>query len=66
MRLDIPRHERQMFSLARLARSRRGPGSNLHVLGVADRTIQMILRHANLSTTMGYYISPHQPMQLPR
>jgi integrase len=36
--------------------ARRGLGSNLYALGVPDKTIQMILRHANVSTTMGYYI----------
>jgi integrase len=35
---------------------RRGLGSNLYHLGVPDMVIQRILRHANVSTTTGYYI----------
>jgi integrase len=35
---------------------RRGLGSNLYSLGVPDMVIQRILRHANVSTTTGYYI----------
>jgi len=35
---------------------RRGLGSNLYRLGVPDVLIQRILRHANVSTTTGYYI----------
>jgi integrase len=35
---------------------RRGLGSNLYRLGVPDIVIQRILRHANVSTTTGYYI----------
>ncbi|MGZ6265576.1 MAG: tyrosine-type recombinase/integrase, partial [Candidatus Limnocylindrales bacterium] len=36
--------------------ARRGLGSNLYRLGVSDKVIQRILRHANVSTTTGYYI----------
>ena len=36
--------------------ARRGLGSNLYRLGVAEIVIQRILRHANVSTTAGYYI----------
>jgi integrase len=36
--------------------ARRGLGSNLYRLGVADMVIQRILRHANVSTTATYYI----------
>jgi integrase len=36
--------------------ARRGLGSNLYRLGVSDIVIQRILRHANVSTTSGYYI----------
>ncbi|HYK35471.1 tyrosine-type recombinase/integrase, partial [Alloacidobacterium sp.] len=36
--------------------ARRGLGSNLYALGVPDKTIQVILRHANVSTTTTYYI----------
>jgi integrase len=35
---------------------RRGLGSNLYRLGVSDMVIQRILRHANVNTTMSYYI----------
>jgi integrase len=35
---------------------RRGLGSNLYALGVPEVTIQNILRHADLSTTMTYYV----------
>ncbi len=35
---------------------RRGLGTNLYRLGVPDKTIQAILRHANVSTTMSFYI----------
>ena len=35
---------------------RRGLGSNLYALGVPEVVIQNILRHANLSTTMTYYV----------
>ena len=36
--------------------ARRGLGSNLYALGVPEKTIQVILRHANVSTTTSYYI----------
>jgi integrase len=36
--------------------ARRGLGSNLYALGVPEKTIQVILRHANVSTTNSYYI----------
>jgi integrase len=36
--------------------ARRGLGSNLYALGVQDKTIQVILRHANVATTNSYYI----------
>jgi integrase len=35
---------------------RRGLGSNLYRLGVPDKVIQRILRHANVSTTTTYYV----------
>jgi|ERR1700723_1606248 len=35
---------------------RRGLGSNLYDLGVPDKVIQAILRHAQLSTTMDIYV----------
>jgi integrase len=35
---------------------RRGLATNLHRLGVADKTIQRILRHSNVAVTQGCYI----------
>jgi integrase len=35
---------------------RRGLGSNLYRLGVSDKVIQRILRHANVKTTLDYYV----------
>ncbi len=35
---------------------RRGIATTLYELGVPDKTIQDILRHANLKTTMGIYV----------
>jgi len=35
---------------------RRGLATNLHQLGVADKTIQRILRHSNVAITQGCYI----------
>ena len=34
----------------------RGLATNLHRLGVNDKTIQAILRHSNVSTTMNIYV----------
>jgi integrase len=36
--------------------ARRGLGTSLYRLGVPEKTIQAILRHANVSTTNTYYI----------
>ena len=36
--------------------ARRGLGTNLYRLGVHDKVIQAILRHSNVSVTLGYYI----------
>ena len=36
--------------------ARRGLGSNLYALGIPEKTIQAILRHANVNTTNTYYI----------
>src|ERR1051326_7232043 len=36
--------------------ARRGLASNLYRLGVPDKTIQKILRHSDVSVTLGYYI----------
>jgi len=35
---------------------RRGIATNLHQLGVADKDIQAILRHSNISITMNIYV----------
>jgi integrase len=35
---------------------RRGLGTNLYALGVPDKVIQAILRHAEVSTTMNIYV----------
>jgi len=35
---------------------RRGLATNLYRLGVSDKTIQAIPRHANVSTTMNLYV----------
>lgn len=35
---------------------RRGLATNLHRLGVPDKIIQAILRHADISTTMNLYV----------
>ncbi len=35
---------------------RRGLATNLYRLGISDKTIQAILRHSNLSTTMNSYV----------
>lgn len=35
---------------------RRGLATNLHALGTADKTIQKILRHSNINTTMNIYV----------
>jgi len=35
---------------------RRGLATNLHRLGVNDKTIQAILRHSNVATTMNIYV----------
>ncbi len=37
---------------------RRGLGTNLNALGADPKTIQTILRHANVSTTQAFYIKP--------
>lgn len=37
---------------------RRGLGTRLNEAGVDDKTIQSILRHADVSTTMAYYVQP--------
>ena len=37
---------------------RRGLGTNLYRLGVPDKVIQAILRHANVNTTLTFYVKP--------
>jgi integrase len=39
----------------------RGLGTNLYYLGVPDKTIQAILRHSNVSITLGYYVKTASP-----
>lgn len=39
---------------------RRGLGTRLNEAKVDDKTIQGILRHADISTTMGYYVQPNR------
>jgi len=39
---------------------RRGLGTRLYENGTSDKDVQMILRHANVSTTMAYYILPNR------
>jgi len=39
---------------------RRGLGTRLNEAGVDDKTIQSILRHADISTTQAYYIQPNR------
>jgi integrase len=43
---------------------RRGLATNLHRLGVDDKTIQAILRHSNLSTTMNIYVKSVTEVQV--
>ena len=42
--------------MARMARLRRGLATNLHALGIDDKTIQAILRHSNVGLTMNVYV----------
>ena len=42
--------------MARLARFSTGLATNLHDLGVPDKMIQAILRHANVAVTQNSYI----------
>jgi integrase len=37
---------------------RRGLGTNLNALGADAKTIQAILRHSDVSTTMAFYVKP--------
>jgi integrase len=37
---------------------RRGLGTNLYRIGTPDKTIQAILRHSNVSTTLSFYVNP--------
>jgi integrase len=39
---------------------RRGLGTRLNEAGVDDKTIQSVLRHADISTTMAYYVQPNR------
>jgi hypothetical protein len=37
---------------------RRGLGTNLYRIGTPDKTIQAVLRHSNVSTTLSLYVKP--------
>ena len=52
-RRDIPEHIDGAWHAFR-----RGLGTRLNDLGIDGKTIQMILRHADISTTQAYYIPP--------
>lgn len=39
---------------------RRGLGTRLYENGTSDKDVQTILRHANVSTTMAYYVLPNR------
>ena len=43
---------------------RRGLATNLHTLGVDDKTIQAILRHSNVGLTMNVYVKSVQESQV--
>jgi integrase len=43
---------------------RRGLATNLHVLGVDDKTIQAILRHSNIAITQNIYIKSVTELQV--
>ena len=43
---------------------RRGLATNLHALGVDDKTIQAILRHSNVSLTMNVHVKSVSESQL--
>jgi integrase len=51
-----PRIEREGIKWWGWHAFRRGLATNLHRLGVSDKTIQAILRHANISTTLNNYV----------
>jgi hypothetical protein len=46
--------------MGRLALLQAGPASNLYRLGVQDKSIQQVLRHANLGTTLQIYVKARQ------
>jgi integrase len=43
---------------------RRGLATNLHTLGVDDKTIQAILRHSNIGITQNIYIKAVNELQV--
>jgi len=56
-RRDIPQHiNRAWFGCHAF---RRGLGTRLNEMGVDDKDIQLILRHADVLTTTAYYIFPN-------
>lgn len=55
-RRDIPQHIRGKW--CGWHAFRRGLGTRLNDLGVDTKTVQVVLRHANVSTTLAFYIIP--------
>lgn len=55
--MSSARHWRKTISSGTAGtHSDRGLATNLHRLGVSDKVIQQILRHANVTTTMNIYV----------
>ena len=52
----IPALEPEKIPWYRRHAFRRGLATNLHRLGVSDKVIQQILRHANVTTTIKIYV----------
>jgi integrase len=59
-KIDVPRRDRTVNRAGvrwhGWQASRRGRATNLHRLGVPDKTIQRILRHSNVAVTQSRYI----------
>ena len=51
-----PAHEKADLRCRGCHAFRRGLATNLRRLGVSDKVIQQILRHANVTTTMNIYV----------
>ena len=54
----------RLLKYAKASSFRRGLATKLHPLGVDDKTIQAILRHSNLSTTMNIYVKSVSEVQV--